>query len=205
VGRRGSDGAEELDELALRQNFQKDTALIANEKLRRNLLSGVALAILAGLLALFAIPNYRLGEPSLAGKPARDFALTLDGKAMHLSDLRGKVVVLNFWASWCPPCVEEAPAMNGLQQKIAGRGGTILGISVDDDNTAYEDFLKQYSIDFPTYRDATKKIGENYGTRMYPETYIVDREGRIDRKLIGGQDWTGAEMMAYFDTLLAKK
>jgi peroxiredoxin len=173
--------------------------------LRRNLLSGTALAILAGLLALFAIPNYRMGEPSLTGKPARDFALTLDGKAMHLSDLRGKVVVLNFWASWCPPCVEEAPAMNALQQKISGRGGTILGISVDDDDAAYANFLKQYSIDFPTYRDPTKTVAVNYGTRMYPETYIIDRQGRIDRKLIGGQDWTGAEMMAYFDTLLAKK
>jgi peroxiredoxin len=165
----------------------------------------VALAILAGLLALFAIPNYRLGEPSLTGKPARDFALTVGGKATHLSDLRGKVVVLNFWASWCPPCVEEAPAMNALQEKIAGRGGTILGISVDEDNTAYEDFLKQYAVNFPTYRDTTKGIAENYGTRMYPETYIIDREGRIDRKLIGPQDWTSAEMMAYFDTLLAKK
>jgi peroxiredoxin len=169
------------------------------------LISGAALVILAALLALFAIPNYRLGEPSLTGKPARDFAFTVDGKPMRLSDLRGKVVVLDFWASWCQPCIEEAPAMNALQQKISGRGGTIVGISVDDDDSAYAAFLKQHEVDFPTYRDPAKSIAESYGTRMYPETYIIDREGRIDRKLIGGQDWTGPEMMAYLDTLLAKK
>src|SRR5215472_17240566 len=98
------------------------------------------------------MPSYRQGEPSLSGTPAKDFAFTLNGKTERLADMKGKVVLLNFWATWCAPCVEEAPALNQLQTEIAAKGGTILGVSVDDDAKAYDDFLKTYAIDFPTYR-----------------------------------------------------
>jgi cytochrome c biogenesis protein CcmG/thiol:disulfide interchange protein DsbE len=189
------------------QNLREDIALIANEKLRRNLLSGVALAILAGLLALFAIPNYRLGEPSLTGKAGARFRVNaLDGKVDAPERLARQSGGSEFLGVVVPAMRRRGAGDEcAARENFAGRGATILGISVDDDNTAYEDFLKQYAVNFPTYRDTTKGIAENYGTRMYPETYIIDREGRIDRKLIGPQDWTSAEMMAYFDTLLAKK
>ena len=71
------------------------------------------------ILAFFTLPHYRQGESSVAGHKAENFALTLDGKPAHLSDLQGKVVVLNFWASWCAPCVEETPNLIALQQRIA--------------------------------------------------------------------------------------
>jgi len=173
--------------------------------LKRKLETGVVAAFIAALAVLFVHPDYRQGEPSLHGSPAKDFPFTLDGKASRLADLRGKVVVLNFWATWCPPCVDEAPSLNALQQRIAPLGGTVLGVSVDEDQTAYDDFLKTYSIGFPTYRDPSKQIAIGYGTTMYPETFVIDKRGRIDRKIVGPQDWTSAEMIAYFDSALKEK
>ncbi len=172
--------------------------------LKRNLKTGLVLAFIAALLVLFARPDYRQGEPSLRGRTAPDFPLTLEGKPAKLSDLRGKVVLLNFWASWCQPCIDEAPSLNLLQRKISPLGGTVLGINVgiDDEQDAYEKFLTDYKIDFPTYRDATQKLAASYGTTAYPETYVIDRKGRLDRKIVGPQDWTSPEMMTYLDSLL---
>ncbi|GAC1661255.1 MAG: TlpA disulfide reductase family protein [Candidatus Acidiferrum sp.] len=150
---------------------------------------------------LFAMPSYRQGEASVAGRRAQDFALTLHGKPAHLSDLRGQVVVLNFWASWCPPCVDETPSLNRLQQHIAGRGA-VLGISVDEDEAAYQRFVKEQGVAFLTDRDGSKKIASDYGTSLYPETYVIDRQGRIARKIIGEQAWDSPQMLEYFDSIL---
>ena len=170
--------------------------------------AGLALGFL--VLLLFALPSYRQGEASIAGKMADDFALTMDGQPRHLSDYRGKVVVLNFWASWCPPCVEEAPALNRLQRHIAPMGGTVLGVSIDEDPAAYEKFLKDFGIVFLTWRDPNvrdnkSKIELAYGTSLIPETYVIDRHGRIARKLISAQQWDSPEMLAYFDAVLKEK
>jgi cytochrome c biogenesis protein CcmG, thiol:disulfide interchange protein DsbE len=170
----------------------------------RRLLAWTAVAIAAAILVLFAMPSYRQGEASIAGKPAQDFPLTLAGKSEHLSDLKGKLVVLNFWATWCPPCVEETPSLNRLQKYIDSRGGMVLGVSVDEDGAAYEKFLKDQSVIFPTYRDATKKSAADYGTTIYPETYIIDRHGKIARKFVGAQQWDSPEMLAYFDAILGQ-
>jgi|GEM_PF-291079 cytochrome c biogenesis protein CcmG, thiol:disulfide interchange protein DsbE len=172
--------------------------------LKRKLKTGLVLAFIVGLLALFARPDYRQGEASLRGRAAKDFSLTLEGKPAHLSDLRGKVVLLNFWASWCQPCRDEAPSLDLLQQRIAPLGGVILGVNVgiNDDESAYEEFLKTYNINFPTYRDSSQQIALSYGTTAYPETYVIDRKGRLDRKLVGPQDWTSPEITSYLDSLL---
>lgn len=172
--------------------------------MKRKLLTGITLGAVAGLLILFASPSYNQGEPSLAGSTAKPFSFEEGGKQMQLSDLRGKVVVLNFWATWCPPCVDETPSLVALQREIAPKGGVVLGISVDDDAQAYARFVQANGIDFPTYRDPTKEIPASYGTSMYPDTYIIDRQGKIARKLVGAQDWTSPEMTAYFNSLLAK-
>jgi peroxiredoxin len=156
------------------------------------------------VLAFFTLPHYRQGESSIAGKTAEDIPLDINGKAEHLSDFRGKVVVLNFWATWCPPCVEETPSLIELNKRLASRNGMVLGVSVDDDRAAYQKFLQDHGINFPTSRDASKKYAQDYGTVMYPETYIIDRRGKIARKVIGPQDWNSAEMVAYFDALLAQ-
>jgi cytochrome c biogenesis protein CcmG, thiol:disulfide interchange protein DsbE len=174
----------------------------AGEKtLKHKILSPIALVLVAGVLYMFAAPSYRQGEPSLAGRKAQDFDMRITG-ASHLSDLRGKVVVLNFWASWCPPCLEETQSLNTLQQNITSRGGVVLGISVDEDKDAYEKFLVDNHVIFPTYRDASKKTSTDYGTSMFPETYLIDRQGRLARKIVGPQDWQSIEIMRSIDVLL---
>jgi len=156
------------------------------------------------VLAFFTLPHYRQGESSVAGNRAENFALELNGKPAHLSDLRGKVVVLNFWASWCPPCVEETPALIALQKRIAPRNGVVLGVSIDEDEAAYAKFIRDQGINFPTYDDPSQKIATDYGTSMWPETYVIDRKGKIARKIIGPQDWNSPDMVAYFDSLLSQ-
>jgi cytochrome c biogenesis protein CcmG/thiol:disulfide interchange protein DsbE len=174
----------------------------AGEKtLKHKILGPIALVFVAAVLYVFAAPSYRQGEPSLAGRKAQDFDMQITG-ASHLSDLRGKVVVLNFWASWCPPCLEETQSLNTLQQNIASKGGVVLGISVDEDKDAYEKFLADNRVIFPTYRDASKKTAADYGTSMFPETYLIDRQGRLARKIVGPQDWQSPEVMRSLDILL---
>jgi len=167
------------------------------------------LAAFLGIIILFALPTYRHGEASVAGRRAEDFALDLNGKPAHLSDFRGKVVVLNFWGTWCPPCIEETPSLNRLQKYIEGRNGVVLGVAADEDPAVYQQFLREHGVIFPTYRDPAAKdqyspIAESYGTSRFPETYIIDRNGKIARKIIGFQEWDSPEMRAYFDSLLGK-
>jgi cytochrome c biogenesis protein CcmG, thiol:disulfide interchange protein DsbE len=172
--------------------------------LLRKIMAWGSMGFAFAVLAFFTLPHYRQGESSIAGKTAEDIPLDLAGKPSKLSDLRGRVVVLNFWATWCPPCVEETPSLIELNKRLASRNGLVLGVSVDDDEAAYLKFIQEHSINFPTSRDASKKSAQDYGTVMYPETYVIDRHGTIVRKIIGPQDWNSAEMVAYFDALLAQ-
>jgi len=181
--------------------------------LRRMAAWGV-MAFIALVFVLFARPMYRQGEPTVAGKKAEDFATDIGGKPGRLSDLRGKVVVLNFWATWCATCVEETAALNRLDKYIESRNALVLGVSVDEDFDAYQKFLKDPGVTFPTSRDPSvhrdsanvliAPIANGYGTMQYPETYIIDRNGRILRKFISAQQWDSPEMLAYFDSILGQ-
>ena len=170
----------------------------------RKLFAWGSMGFAAAVLAFFTLPHYRQGESSIAGKTAENFPMELNGKPAHLADLHSKVVVLNFWASWCPPCVEETPGLIQLQQRIASRNGVVLGVSIDEDPAAYEKFIAEKHLNFPTYRDPSKKIATDYGTSVWPETYIIDRKGVILRKIIGPQDWNSPDMLAYFDAILGQ-
>ena len=171
--------------------------------MKHKILGPIALVFAAALLYAFATPSFRQGEPSLAGRKPKDFNIQIPG-ASRLSDLKGKVVVLNFWASWCPPCLEETQSLNRLQEDISTRGGVVLGISVDEDAAAYKKFLDDNHVVFPTYRDGTKKSAADYGTSMFPETYLIDRNGRLARKIVGPQDWQSPEIMGSIDVLLSQ-
>lgn len=178
-------------------------------EIRRRVLPWGVLAFAVGVIVVFARPSFRQGEAALTGKTATNFSLELSGKPIHLSDLRGKVVVLNFWASWCPPCVEEAPSLNRLQKYIEPRNALVLGVAADEDAYAFSKFLIDQGLTFSSYRDPGTKehsspIALSYGTVMIPETYIIDRRGKIARKVIGPQNWDSPEMRAYFDSLLAE-
>lgn len=170
----------------------------------RKIVAWGGVAAFLGIIVVFALPSYRQGEASIAGKRAEDFSLQLAGKSTHLSELQGKVVVLNFWASWCPPCIEETPALNQLQRRIAGRGGMVLGVSIDEDPAAYEKFLRDQGIVFPTWRAPSTRIMHDYGTTLIPDTYVIDRHGRIARKFVSSQKWDSPELLAYFDQLLGQ-
>jgi cytochrome c biogenesis protein CcmG/thiol:disulfide interchange protein DsbE len=170
--------------------------------LKHRILGPIALISVAVILYEFASPSYRQGEPSIAGRRAKDIAFQYEGHASHLTDFQGKVVVLNFWASWCVPCREELPSLNRLQDNIAAKGGVVLGVSWDDDEASYETFRQANHVNFPTFRDHGRKIGQDYGTSMIPETYLIDRKGRLARKIVGPQDWQSPETMSSIDILL---
>jgi len=122
-------------------------------------------------------------------------------RAVTLSNLRGKVVVLNFWATWCPPCVEETPSLVQMQQRLKDKGVVVLAVSVDADESAYRRFIKDHNMDLLTVRDADQKSNALYGTAMFPETYVIDRQGIVRRKFIGAVDWNSPEITDFLAKL----
>jgi thiol-disulfide isomerase/thioredoxin len=122
-----------------------------------------------------------------------------DHPTLQLSAYRGKVVVLNFWATWCPPCIEEIPSLNELQHRLPQVA--VVGVSVDEDGDAYRQFLTDHRIDFTTIRDPQRRINAIYGTSRFPESYVIDREGQIRRKFVNSQDWTSPEIVNYLSHL----
>jgi cytochrome c biogenesis protein CcmG, thiol:disulfide interchange protein DsbE len=137
----------------------------------------------------------RGSHPGNLDKPAPQFVLSDDVRTADLSKLRGKVVVLNLWASWCAPCIEELPSLLALQRKMPDLA--IVAVSTDQDPDVYRQFLIKNHVDVLTVRDADQRVNALYGTVQIPETYIIDRQGILRRKFIGAQNWTSAEITGY--------
>jgi len=153
------------------------------------------------VLLLWLITGCNRGShPSLVGSPAPDFTVQDADRKVSLHDFRGKTVVLNFWATWCPPCVEEMPSLVKMQSDLKGRV-VVLAISVDEDERSYRTFLKKNNVDLLTVRDPQQKSNELYGTFKFPETYIIDRNGVVQRKFIGPVDWTRPDVVEYLNKL----
>ncbi len=154
--------------------------------------------LLAALLLSFV--GCKNDKPAQIGTQAPDFTVTDSQKTVSLSQFRGKPVVLNFWATWCPPCVEEVPSIVAMQKQM-GDKVIVLAVSIDVDNDAYTKFTEKRMPGILTVRDGDQKASSLFGTFGWPETYIIDRKGVIRRKFIGAQDWTSPEIVDYLSKL----
>lgn len=137
------------------------------------------------------------------GDRAPGFSLTTDsGQGVSLSDYKGKWVLLNFWASWCPPCVQETPSLNRLQDELRDKGLVVIGISEDESKEAYDAFIERFGITFPTVRDTSKTVKIQYGTQLIPDSYLINPEGYVVRKYVGPENWMRPEVLNYFRSLM---
>ena len=151
-------------------------------------------AILFGAALSFACSE-EIQAPEL-GKPIPEIVLPdLQGQTFHLSKARGRVVLINFWASWCPPCVEEMPSLEKLHQTLREKGLDVVAVSVDDDRDIIERFKKEHGLTFTILHDEGAKVANRFQTYKFPETYVVDREGRLRWKFIGPRDWIAPSPM----------
>jgi cytochrome c biogenesis protein CcmG, thiol:disulfide interchange protein DsbE len=155
---------------------------------------------LLALVCLALLTACNSGRPPRIGESAPDFTITDSQRTVTLSQLRGKPVILNFWASWCAPCVEEMPSLVELQKQM-GDKVRILAVSEDADDKAYREFVQNHNIDLLTVRDPKQSANELYGTFKFPETYVIDKDGQIVRKFIGATDWTAPDLVDYFKKL----
>jgi cytochrome c biogenesis protein CcmG, thiol:disulfide interchange protein DsbE len=161
------------------------------KRVRRGLMLAAVLAVAAGC--------DRGSHPDQIGKPAPQFAVNDGQQSANLAALRGHVVLLNFWATWCGPCVEELPALEQMQRDLPQV--SVITISTDEDAEAYRTFLLKHRVSLLSVREGNNKANELYVSIRYPETYVIDKDGIIRRKFIGPQDWTSAEIENYLKKL----
>ena len=142
--------------------------------------------------------------PARAGVLAPDFTLKdVNGRSYTLSQLRGKVVLVNFWATWCPPCRAEMPSMEKLNAMFAGRDFVLLAINAEEDGQEnVQEFLKQHPHTFPVLLDAKTEVQQQYGVFAYPETFIVRPDGIIADHVVGAIDWTGPQVVSFLKFLI---
>jgi len=144
---------------------------------------------------------YSGSRPPRIGRAAPDFTVKDSDRTVTLSQLKGQVVVLNFWATWCAPCIEEMPSLVRMQQLMKPKGVTVLAVSIDADESDYRRFLRDHNVTLLSVRDPDQKSNSLYGTSKYPETYIIDRNGVVRRKFIGAVDWTDPEVIDFLTRL----
>ncbi len=152
------------------------------------------------LASFLVLASCNGGRPPRIGETAPDFTLTDGPRTITLSQMRGKPVLLNFWASWCAPCVEEMPSLVQLQ-KMVGDKAIVLAVSLDSDDAAYKQFVRDHDVELLTVRDPKQISNSLYGTFKFPETYVIDKDGKIIRKFIGAVDWTNPEIVEYVNKL----
>jgi len=155
-------------------------------------------SVLVSALIMLALAGcYSGSRPPRIGTAAPDFTVRDSDRTVTLSQLKGHVVVLNFWATWCPPCIEEMPSLVRMQQRMQSKGVTVVAVSVDVDESNYKRFLREHGVNLLTVRDPDQKSNSLYGTSKFPETYIIDRSGVVRRKFIGAVDWTEPEIIDF--------
>jgi cytochrome c biogenesis protein CcmG, thiol:disulfide interchange protein DsbE len=138
-------------------------------------------------------------HPGRIGKAAPQFVLNDGTRTIDLSKLRGRVVVLNLWATYCAPCIEELPSLLEMQKRMPEIA--VVAVSIDQDPDVYHKFLLKHHVDLLTVRDEEMRVNALYGTAQIPETYIIDRQGIVRRKFVSAQDWTSPEIMSFLAKL----
>ena len=187
-------------ETAESDTLKYNDAVMNRSKLDRILQAGILVLTTGLILVLYSSIHEKLVN---VGDSAPNFTITAEnGKPVSLSNFGGKVLVLNFWATWCPPCVEEMPSLNKFAADFKDKGVVVLGVSVDKDATAYKNFIRNLDPAFLTARDPDMKINLEYGTVQYPETYIIDSHGKVVNKIISSANWTDDKMVSYVQSLL---
>ena len=182
----------------------------AHSKLPGKTVAYLLPALVVGAVAWFAL---RPSGPRLVevGDSAPDFDLPLTASSpvksatgsIRLADYRGHVLVLNFWGSWCPPCVEETPSLEDFAEKVRPLGVVVIGASEcydcskSDEDPGLAAFISKYHITYPIARDASRALATRYGTLQFPETYIIDRDGRLAEKIISNTDWDDPRMLEF--------
>ena len=184
------------------------------QNVRRSALQPLMLIVLiivgVGIIVLLQSKNASFnlsGNPRLGkGVPAPDFTLPdFDGKMVSLAGYKGKVVFLNIWATWCPPCVEEMPAMEKLYQELKDEGLEILAVSIDESGAeTVLPFMKKHKLSFPALIDTKGIVKSLYRTTGVPETFIIDKNGIIIENAIGPRDWATPGAIGYFRKLIQK-
>jgi peroxiredoxin len=171
---------------------------------KTNAVKILALLLILGGAALVAL-RLRQPRPLDVGERAPDFTLpALTRGSLSLHDFGRQVVVLNFWATWCPPCVEETPGLEKFAEQMRLQGVAVVGVSVDQDVEALQTFAAQQHLSFPIGRDPDQSVANRYGTFLFPETYIIDQDGRVAEKLIGAVDWQDPRIITFVQDLARK-
>ncbi len=173
------------------------------------LIGFVLVAVSVGFYVIFfksgqpasEVQGIRSGFRPRVGESAPDFTLpSLGGTPVRLSDYRGRVVFLNFWATWCPPCRDEMPSMESLYQRLKGRDFEMLAVSIDSKGVdRVQSFVATYAVTFPVLLDPNKKTYSLYGLTGVPETFIIGKNGDIMLKIIGPRNWMKKQWLDYFD------
>jgi peroxiredoxin len=169
-------------------------------KLDLALKAGIGVLLVALILVIAG--RFQADHVTDVGDTAPAFSIATDqGHTITPTSFGGRVLVLNFWATWCAPCVEEVPSLSEFQKRMAGSGVVVVGVSVDKNPKLYSDFLRRFNPTFQTARDPNESIANSYGTYKYPETYVIDRNGKVVQKVIGSRNWMDPDNISSFQSL----
>jgi thiol-disulfide isomerase/thioredoxin len=174
-------------------------ALIAQAALAAALVAAAALAHPAGA----AQPARSLN--ALPGTPAPSFALRdANGQVRKIEDYRGRVVLVNFWATWCAPCLSEMPALTRLERRLAGRPFSVLAINLGQSRDTVERFLKKSGIRLDVLYDEDMSAARDWKVRVLPASFVIDPERRVRYTIVGEADWTAPEIVSSIEKLLPR-
>ncbi len=164
---------------------------------KANAIKAAAIVLILGTAIFFAI-RQRQPRPLAIGDSVPDFTVpAFPSGSLDLSRYRGQVVVVNLWATWCPPCVDETPSLEAFAEKMREHGVVVLGVSVDDDANALGQFIQKFHLSYPIGRDPDRALSARFGTFQFPESYILDRRGLLAEKVIGATDWDDSRMQNF--------